>query len=182
MFAAIGACCVLNAASFNWGSNDTVNELNTAEEGYVSEGTMYYLFAVGSESGSITSFDSDAHTITIGGNTYSSVDSHMISSKEYNAGAFKDSYADDASTINQNYYVVLFDTGTADKAGAGLITVSGVTDMTTADLTAAIDATGIGTASNMVVPVTGGGGAPEPTSGLLLLIGGAMLGLRRKRA
>ena len=29
---------------------------------------------------------------------------------------------------------------------------------------------------------TGGGGVPEPTSGLLLLVGGAMLALRRKRA
>lgn len=182
MFAAIGACCVLNAASFTWGSNDTVNELNTAEDGYVSQGTVYYLFAVGSESSSITSFDSSAHTIKIGDNTYSSVDSHEINSHDYDEGNFAESYEADVSSINQNYYVVLFDTGTPNVAGSGLITVSGITETgTPPNYKAALDATGIGTAENMVTPVTSGD-IPEPTSGLLLIIGGAMLGLRRKRA
>ena len=182
MFAAIGVCCAVRAASFTWGSGDTVNALNTAEGGNVSEGTTYYLFAVGSETGAISSFDKDAHKITIGGTTYSAVDSHVINTTDYDNGAFSDSYADSASTINQNYYVVLFDADTAGNAGSGLFTVSGVTEMTTADYKAAIDSTGIGTAGNMVIPVTGGtGGIPEPTSGLLLLVGGAMLALRRRR-
>ena len=182
MFAAIGVCCAIRAASFTWGSGDTVNALNTGEGGYVSEGTTYYLFAVGSATDAISSFDKDAHQITVAGTKYSAVDSHVINTAEYNGGMFSESYADNASTINQNYYVVLFDADTAGNAGSALITVSGVTEMTTPDYTAAIDATGIGTASNMVIPVTGGATIPEPTSGLLLLFGGAMLALRRRRA
>ena len=185
LFAAIGVCCAVRAASFTWGSDNTVNDLNTAEGGYVSEGTTYYLFAVGSATDAISSFDKDAHKITVGGTTYSAVDSHVINTTDYDTGAFADVYTDDASTINQNYYVVLFDTGTADNAGSGMFTVSGVTDTgTPPNYKTAIDATGIGTAANMVIPVTGGstGDIPEPTSGLLLAIGGAMLALRRKRA
>jgi len=182
LFAAIGVCCAVRAASFTWGSGDTVNDLNTGEGGYVSEGTTYYLFAVGSATDAISSFDKDAHKITVGGTTYSAVDSHVITSKEYDLGAFSDSYSATESSINQNYYLVLFDGDTAGSAGSALFTVSGVTDMTTADYTATIDASGIGTAANMVIPVTGGTGVPEPTSGLLLLVGGAMLALRRKRA
>ena len=183
LFAAIGACCVIHAASFNWGSTDTVNALNAVEGGYVSEGTVYYLFAVGSETGAITSFDSSAKTIKIGENTYSKVDQHTINSTDYGLGTFSESYEASASVINQNYYVVLFDSGTAENAGSGLISVSGITETgTPPDYTAALDATGIGTTANMVIPVTGGTGVPEPTSGLLLLVGGAMLALRRKRA
>ena len=183
LFAAIGVCCAVRAASFTWGSDNTVNDLNTGEGGYVSEGTTYYLFAVGSETGAISSFDKGTHQITIGGTTYSAVDSHVIDNNDYNNGLFADVYADDASTINQNYYVVLFDAGTADNAGSGMFTVSGVTDTgTPPNYKAAIDATGIGTAANMVIPVTGGATIPEPTSGLLILLGGAMLALRRRRA
>ena len=183
MLAAIGACCAIQAASFNWGSDDTVNALNTAEGGYVSEGTVYYLFAVGSETGAITSFDSSAKTIKIGENTYSKVDQHTIDSDDYTAGTFKESYEASASVINQNYYVVLFDSGTAENAGSGLISVSGITETSTPpNYTTALDATGIGTAANMVIPVTGGATIPEPTSGLLLVLGGAMLALRRRRA
>jgi len=184
MFAAIGVCCAVRAASFTWGSTDTINDLNTGEGGYVSEGTTYYLFAVGSETGAISSFDKSAHQITIGGTTYSAVDSHVIDNHDYTEGNFSDVYTASASEINQNYYVVLFDSGTADNAGSGMFTASGITETgTPPDYKAAIDATGIGTAANMVIPVTGGGGGtiPEPTSGLLLLLGGAMLALRRKR-
>ena len=185
LFAAIGVCCAVRAASFTWGSDNTVNDLNTAEGGYVSEGTTYYLFAVGSATDAISSFDKDSHKITVGGTTYSAVDSHVIDSDNYTAGTFGDVYTADASTINQNYYVVLFDADTAGNAGSGLFTASGITETSTPpNYTAAIDATGIGTAANMVIPVTGGstGDIPEPTSGLLLAIGGAMLALRRKRA
>ena len=184
MFAAIGVCCAVRAASFTWGSGDTVNALNSGEGGYVSEGTTYYLFAIGSVTDAITSFDKDKQQIKIGDTTYSAVDSHVINTAEYNGGMFSESYADNVSTINQNYYVVLFDTDTAGNAGSALITVSGVTEMTTPDYTAAIDASGIGTASNMTIPVTGGSSSdvPEPTSGLLLVLGGAMLALRRRRA
>ena len=185
MFVAIGVCCAVRAASFTWGSVNTVNALNSGEGGYVSEGTTYYLFAVGSATDAISSFDKDTHQITVGGTKYSSVDSHVINNNEYNNGAFSDTYTAAASSINQNYYVVLFDADTAGNAGSGLFTVSGVTETSTPpDYKATIDATGIGTASNMTIPVTGGssGGVPEPTSGLLLAIGGAMLALRRKRA
>ena len=183
LFAAIGVCFAVRAASFTWGSDNTINDLNTGEGGYVSQGTTYCLFAVGSTTDAISSFDKGAHQITIGGSTYSAVDSHSINATEYSNGAFKESYEDSASTINQNYYVVLFDADTADSVGSALFTVSGVTETgTPPNYKSTIDASGIGTTANMVIPVTGGTGVPEPTSGLLLLVGGAMLALRRKRA
>ena len=184
MFAAIGVCCAVRAASFTWGSGDTVNALNSGESGYVSEGTTYYLFAVGSTTDAITSFNKDTQQIKIGDTTYSAVDSHVIDSDNYTAGTFGDVYTADASVINQNYYVVLFDADTAGNAGSGLFTASGITETgTPPNYTAALDASGIGTASNMTIPVTGGSSSdvPEPTSGLLLAIGGAMLALRRRK-
>ena len=179
------ACSIVNAATFNWGTETTANALNTVEEGYASVGTMYYLYAVGTETGAITSFNKDTQKITIGGTEYSSVDSHVLTSTEYDNGSFKDQYMTSADSINQNYYVVLFDSATAGKVGSAMFTVSGITEQSTSvNYSSTIDNAGLGTASSMTIPVTGGSSSdvPEPTSGLLLAIGGAMLALRRRRA
>ena len=75
-----------------------------------------------------------------------------------------------------------------DSAGENYTTVSGVTGHS---FTAETAATGVKAdfsssfSSATWTPVSGGssgGGAPEPTSGLLLLVGAGILGLRRKRA
>ena len=184
LFAVIGACIAARAASFTWGSYNTINDLNSGEGGYVSEGTVYYLYAVGSETAAITSFDKATQKITIGSTSYAAVDSHVINTTEYDNGAFSDSYTDDASSINQNYYVVLFDTGTADNAGSALITVSGVSETgTPPNYSSAIDAAGLGSAASMTVSVTDSSSSdvPEPTSGLLMLVGLGALALRRRR-
>ena len=83
-----------------------------------------------------------------------------------------------------NAYLVIFNGATvADSTGfyvtpsKGLMTYGGDN---TASLAFGSQATNSKNADNW--GATSGGGAPEPTSGLLLLMGGAMLALRRKRA
>ena len=183
---AVMACSIVSAATFNWGTETTANALNTGEDGYASVGTMYYLYAVGAETATITSFNKDTQKITIGGTEYSSVDSHELTSTEYDNGSFKKQYMAAADSINQNYYVVLFDSDTAGNVGSAMFTVSGITEQSTSvNYSSVIDNAGLGTASSMTIPVTSGGSSsdvPEPTSGLLLVLGGAMLALRRRRA
>ena len=78
------------------------------------------------------------------------------------------------------YYAVLFDSDTV--ASASNYQVFGTfTANVPANGSVALDMDFTGQTSSGWTPVSGGGDIPEPTSGLLLLIGGAMLALRRKQ-
>lgn len=91
---------------------------------------------------------------------------------------------------------ILMDSGIADKSNVDLMlvvfdsegknytTVSGITgySYTAESAGTAVEADFSSSfASASWTPVGGGGDVPEPTSGLLLLVGGAMLALRRTR-
>lgn len=89
-------------------------------------------------------------------------------------------FATSAASIN--YSVVLVHDGQYSVLKTGSYTPYGAMDpasSVTVSLTAK-NAIGTGTAPISWTPIEGGG-TPEPTSGLLLLVGGAMLALRRKQ-
>lgn len=107
----------------------------------------------------------------------------------YSTGASGSAGVRQAEGDSGNYYVILATsdgyaialnnvavTAYTDKSGAG----TGLTPNTTISTSSAV----AGTSFSFTAYSSGGGGTtdvPEPTSGLLLVIGGAMLALRRRR-
>ena len=91
-----------------------------------------------------------------------------------------------------NVYLAIFDTATITDSSnyfltdvAALSTLAGANDKASVKWGDLYDASGTATWSPAKAGSggggTSGGDAPEPTSGLLLLVGGAMLALRRKQ-
>ncbi len=86
-------------------------------------------------------------------------------------------------------FYVVFDSATPAAGAANYAVVAGASGLTKAISATAASVTFVGgnqstalaDASNWKSFGGGGGDVPEPTSGLLLLIGGAMLALRRKQ-
>ena len=182
MFIAVAAsACAVNAASLAWGAGVAESDGETA----VSAGQVAYLVWSSSAFGGLVStFDSSAMTTDKGGTV---VASHTLSSYEAGTGYnFADIFErSDADGGVNGYYQILLTNPAGDKFAvldAGQIT--GITDTTSGgSLKINVDWTGsewLGD-SGYVGTVSGGGGIPEPTSGLLLLIGGSLLALRRKQ-
>ena len=80
-------------------------------------------------------------------------------------------------------YLMIFDSATiTDESKFYLTATKGLTTYTGADDTTSVKWQSQATASKQASGwASATGGVPEPTSGLLLLIGGAMLALRRKQ-
>ena len=86
-------------------------------------------------------------------------------------------------------FLVLFDSASPAAGDSKYVVISGQTGLTkTVSATAGTVAFAAGNVSSIVNDASnwksfggGGGDVPDPTSGLLLLIGGAMLALRRKQ-
>ena len=111
--------------------------------------------------------------------------------KKYSTGAGGSAGVRQVEADSGNYYVILASASGydvvvnnvaidaySDKTGAG----TGLTPGITVTPGSAVDA---GSLSYTTFPTGGGssgGGVPEPTSGLLLALGGAMLALRRRRS
>lgn len=182
MFIAVAAsACAVNAATLNWGSAVCESDGTTA----VSTGQQAYLiWSATAFSGLASSFDTDAGTTDNGG---TAVASHSVNSTEAGSDyGFKDVFtrADADGGVNGYYEILLFNADGTKFAVIDAGSVSGITDLTSAgNLMVNIDWSSsefLGD-SGYVGTVSGGGGIPEPTSGLLLLIGGSLLALRRKQ-
>ena len=106
----------------------------------------------------------------------------------YSTGAGGSAGVRQASADSGNYYIILSNgegynvavnnasvTAYADATGAGTGQTPGIT------ISSSSAATGSGITFTAFGGGGGGGGVPEPTSALLLLVGGAMLALRRKQ-
>jgi len=171
-----------NAASYNWSatSGRLLNGTgNTGSANYISSGTAYLLFTdVMSQSAVVSAFAADAATAA------STVATKALSTGAVGADA---RISDGAAftydtTANQTAYFVLFNGDNmyiSDTADATYMAVG----------TAGIEFGSL-TASSKPVPLDANAGysaagwyaVPEPTSGLLMLLGMAGLALRRRRA
>ena len=177
-----------NAASVTWGGF-VANENDGAQT--AQAGTIFNLIYLGSTdlSGSLATLTYDTTTGLLGTGTGSGftatagqelVGTHTLTADEAANYQFAETFerSDADGGVNGNYLMVMFDSSTPDYYWAGQYNVTGISDLTTAGSIEDVSwAIGYGTTQ----AVTTSSGVPEPTSGLLLLIGGAMLALRRKQ-
>ena len=189
MFAACAVfACAANAAAMAWGG-ESLNSANDPDklgdsdyDGYARAGTIYNLVWLGTDySGSTTAttYNKDTGLTDLGGTLKAT---YTLTSEDAENGSFLAGIEGSADELNGYWQIIMFDPNTADVFDSRVAQMSAVTETQQGDFAEVIAAAG-GIGANMGGTVTGGGtgGIPEPTSGLLLLVGGAMLALRRKR-
>ena len=182
MFAAAAAVAVATqAAQFNWGFSQVREgwDDNTVK----ANGTAY-LFLVGSNGATeaaVASAISSAKDATSLGTALSGM---AIDTKDMSSGAFSGLTADGitATAPADLFFAVISDDGYAYQGAAVNVTTIETLGSTEVLFGSQKNATSAASAwSNVGGGGSGGGDVPEPTSGLLLLVGGAMLALRRKQ-
>ena len=178
----IAVCAVaftasVQAASILWGG--AVSEPDGATE--VAANTMAYLvYSDASFVGTGASFDGTK--LTKGSDTLATmVSSHSITASEATNWEFMETYGNPGKDVNGYFAVLISDNGAQPKYSFyALDQVTGTTasSPTTSRVVSWADApTGLATSGYIVT-----GSVPEPTSGLLLLLGMAGLALKRRRA
>ena len=172
--AVVVSACALNAASVNWGVADLF------DDNYESlVGTITLASADGSVTSGPIAIDGGTVDGTFNGVTWGT-DPFATGSAWKMTAKIQD--------INGDLYEQVFDVnlGTIDASDerANMAAFEGLTieahDTMLPNLT--LDTTDLASAGWTKSSGGGSGGVPEPTSGLLLVLGGAMLALRRRRA
>ena len=174
---AVAVAAVAQAAALNWGG--AISDPTGTTE--LSAGTMAYLvYSDASFVGTGASFDGTK--LTKGSDTLATmVSSHSITASEATNWEFMETYGNPGKDVNGYFAVLISDNGAQPKYSFyALDQVTGTTasSPTTSRVVSWADApTGLAASGYIVT-----GSVPEPTSGLLLLLGMAGLALRRKRA
>ena len=178
MLCAIVATAVsVHAASFEWGG------AICAEDGVstVGSGATAYLLYSDTAFGAITEFNTSTQTTDAGGTLRQT---HAISSAEAAGYTFSDTYVNTDYTAMNGYYAVVMVDGANMYYNTFQVTEFSSATTPSQDYTVNMDWSGsdfIGDPARKGTVTGGGGDIPEPTSGLLLVLGGAMLALRRKQ-
>ena len=172
---AVAFAAVAQAASVAWGG--AISQPDGATE--LAANTMAYLVYSTSAITGAASFDGTDLKNGAGDTVASMVSTHTITADEASAWDFMATYAKTGSDVNGFYAVLISDMNAEPKYSiynAGEITGTTATSSTTS---ITLD-WGDGYLTSGGYTVTGA--VPEPTSGLLILLGLAGLALKRKRA
>ena len=174
MFVAVVVCAaVTQAAQFDW-SISQVRE-GWADNTVKADGTAY-LFLVGSNGATEAAVASAISAATDASALGTTLSSMSIDSGSVSGGAVSGTTGSiDATAPADLFFVVLSDDGYAYQGAATTVTSISAIGSTEVAFGSQKTASSASAAWTNV-------GAPEPTSGILLLVGMGLLGLRRKRA
>lgn len=186
--AAVAVAAGVQAASFNWKTSATGKVYNPGTETLLASATAYLFDTSVSQVSLVTDFAAGTLNLaskgSISGATASIADG-KIAGPTFNdstaVGSTLTAYFATVVTIDEKDY--LFISGNASGLAQEGKTTSLSFNAKDASQAAALDASkGYSAAGWYTMPSGGGESVPEPTSGLLMLIGAAGLALRRKRA
>ena len=183
---AVAFAAATQAASINWGgfvANDARGD-ETAQAG-----TVFNAIFIGSNdySAQLSTLIYDTATGLVGTGTGAGftalagqeiLGTHTLTAEEAGAYQFMDTIvrSDADGGVNGNWLVTMYDETSPDKFWVGQYNVAGATDLTSpGSIEDASWSIGYGMQSGVTQSV------PEPTSGLLMLVGLAGLALRRGR-
>ena len=175
--AAVAVAAVSQAASINWGGAISLPDGMTE----VAAGTSAYLVYSASTFSDTGSLKFDGTDLKAGDSTVAStVDSYAITAGDATNWTFMKTYDKSGSDVNGYYAILVGDAVSANNYSFYSFEVTG----TTAQSTAFDAVTGHNWDSDYLTQggYTVTGAVPEPTSGLLILLGMAGLALRRRRA
>ena len=183
--ATVACAAGLQAASFNWGGTCVSSSANVDYEGYANENAVYniYMLSGSVDASAITKYNANTGALTINGATANLLKTYSLTYDDWDAGSFAGEVVEgSADSLNNKYYVITMYDAKADKDlfSAEVFTISGLTDNGGAgemNIANSLSGTSVGMNLHGVVETV-----PEPTSGLLLLLGVAGLALRRRRA
>lgn len=175
---AIASAVALNAASVDWSLSNGV--LSPSPDGSQTAGrTSYYTMLV------FTDAQADAVNSAITAGNFASLGTMAVSTYQAGkAGSFS-GVVNDLTGASATLFAVVFDTYSTTEtiADAGYYYKTGTITQNTYDPLGSDPATkAVFTAAQMTGTWTATTAVPEPTSGLLMLLGMAGLALRRRRA
>ena len=176
--AIVAAAVSVHAASFEWGG------AIAAEDGMATVGSSATAYLLYSDSafGTINSFNTSTMTTDAGGTL---MQTHAITSGEAGNYVFSDTYNNSDYTQMNGYYAVVMVDGANMYYNTFNVTEFTSATTPTQNYKLNEDWSGsdyLGDPARKGTVTGGSSGVPEPTSGLLLLVGAGILGLRRKRA
>ena len=169
------------AAQFEW-------SLSQVREGWddntVKAGGTAYLFLVGSNGATEAAVASAISGATDASSLGTTLSGMAIDSASLASGLVTKTTAEGltATAPATLFFAVISDDGYAYQGAATTVESIEVLGPTAVAFGSQKSATSSSSAWSNVGGGSGGGGTPEPTSGILLLVGAGILGLRRKRA
>ena len=177
-FATIAVAVVANAASMNWSLSYSYEAGADTDSGPFANGWLVAIF----DAGNAATASSDAITALIQSGADSAVSTYAVSTANTDSDGAASRYGVEFSGSpgdTLTAYMVLFDASTAAAASNFIVSDAVSVQAPSSGMAGTFDfddftksATGTWTATSAV---------PEPTSGLLLLLGMAGLALKRKR-
>ena len=173
---AVAMACTVQAANFQWGFQSA--DITDINGNYMGEAVPGYAYLfLGTVSASDTAFNMTGTTLLASGGQ----------NDDYSYGSLNDLISNDALTstaAGQAYSLILTETEVSDfsKFEGNYVLANGVSDQGNNPMTGEtwaqfVDITDYGAGDWKTMSA-----APEPTSGLLLLLGVAGLALKRKKA
>ena len=180
MFAAAAAVAVASqAAQFEWGLKQVREGWDNADNKATGTAYLFLVGANGATEAAVSSAISGAKDASALGTTLGgmAIDTQSVADGLV-AATSPDGIA--ATAPAQLFFAIISDDGYAYQGGVQTVTTIETLGPTSVDFGTQKTASSAASAwSN--VGGGGSGGVPEPTSGLLLLVGGAVLALRRKQ-